>query len=270
MSFPATVFNVLIASPSDVPEERQAIANCLHSWNALNSKDTGKVLLPVMWESHSAPSMADRPQGVINDQIVRACDMLIGVFWTRLGSPTGKAKSGTVEEVNWFMKQKKPVMLYFSKSPVDPDKLDVEQWNELKSFKEGLTAKGLLEQYVSVEELSHKLSRQITIIMRELNVTSVVDTKAVRRAIEEANEVDGDLSRHPAVTLEEYTDRSFITVGNTIRWKDELKDVGGSWIRTKRGVSTWCFSKKKLQKVADVLGIDAEFHPRSEDARAPS
>ena len=96
MSFPATVFNVLIASPSDVPKERQAISDCLHAWNALHSKDTGKVLLPVMWESHSAPSMTERAQGVINEQLVRSCDMLIGVFWTRLGSPTGKAKSGTV------------------------------------------------------------------------------------------------------------------------------------------------------------------------------
>jgi hypothetical protein len=192
MSFPATVFNVLIASPSDVPEERQAIAECLHSWNAVNAKDMGKVLLPVMWESHSAPSMADRPQGVINDQIVRDCDMLIGVFWTRLGSPTGKAKSGTVEEVNWFMKQKKPAMLYFSKSNVDPDKLDMDQWHELKTFKTSLSNKGLLEQYINVEELTHKLSRQITIIMRQLSVTSVVDTKAVRRPIEEANEVEVD------------------------------------------------------------------------------
>jgi hypothetical protein len=58
------------------------------------------------------------------------------------------------------------------------------------------------------------------------------------------------------ISLEEYSDKSFIAVGNTVKWKDELKGAGGTWIKTKRGFSTWCFSKKKIQRVADVLGID--------------
>ncbi len=58
----------------------------------------------------------DRPQGIINNQVVRNCDMLIGAFWTRLGSPTGVEESGTVEEIKWFLKQQKPVMLYYSKT----------------------------------------------------------------------------------------------------------------------------------------------------------
>lgn len=41
MSFSATVLNVLIASPSDVPEEREAITESLYEWNALNSQTTG-------------------------------------------------------------------------------------------------------------------------------------------------------------------------------------------------------------------------------------
>jgi len=227
MSFPATVFNVLIASPSDVPSERQAIAECLHSWNALNSKDTGKVLLPVMWESHSAPSMNDRPQEVINEQLVRGCDMLIGAFWTRLGSPTGKAASGTVEEINWFMKQKKPVMLYFSKASVDPDALDLDQWGELKKFRDSLKAKGLLEQYVDVNDLFQKLMRQITIMMREINVTSVVDPKVVKDAIKAEVSKPSEPADGNAVYLEDYTERSFIAVGDTMPWKEQKLELAG-------------------------------------------
>lgn len=260
MSFPATVFHVLIASPSDVPQERQAIAECLHAWNALHSKETGKVLLPVMWESHSAPSMNDRAQEVINDQLVRSCDMIIGVFWKRLGSPTGKAKSGTVEEINWFLKNKKPAMLYFSKARVDPDELDIKQWEELKAFKQTLLSKGLLEQYESVGELSQKLTRQITITMRDISVTSFVDNKAVKRAMQAEQEPDTEDDAE--LYLEDYTEKSFIVVGNTMSKKDELKEIGGTWIKTKRGFSTWCFSKKKADKVADLLGI-------SVDLRAP-
>jgi hypothetical protein len=89
MPFSATVYNVLIASPSDVPHERMAIAQSLHEWNSLHAQAQGVMLQPVMWETHSAPTMGDRPQGIINEQVVRGCDMLIGAFWTRLGSPPG-------------------------------------------------------------------------------------------------------------------------------------------------------------------------------------
>lgn len=258
MSFPATVFNVLIASPSDVPRERLAIAECLHSWNALNSKDTGKVLLPVMWESHSAPSMSDRPQGVINEQLVRGCDMLVGAFWTRLGTPTGKAVSGTVEEINWFRKQKKPVMLYFSKAPLSQDTLDTDQWAELKKFRDSLQKEGLLEQYEDIGELSRKIMRQITIIMREINVTPVVDPKIVKATIKaEVDLVNADSEM--GIKIEEYTSKSFILVGDTVRFKDEIKEIGASWTKTRYGFYAWCFSKKKLASVATLFGVEAHL-----------
>ncbi|MBZ3858280.1 hypothetical protein FG683_024010 [Salmonella enterica subsp. enterica serovar Senftenberg] len=168
-----------IASPSDVPEEREAITESLYEWNALNSQTTGFVLLPVRWESHSAPTMGDRPQGIINNQVVRNCDMLIGAFWTRLGSPTGVEESGTVEEIKWFLKQQKPVMLYYSKKQVDLDLIDTQQLEKLKEFKKSIRDKGIQEQYTNVDELKMKLSRQLTIVLREVSVNTVVDVKAV-------------------------------------------------------------------------------------------
>ncbi|MGX1236099.1 nucleoside 2-deoxyribosyltransferase [Bradyrhizobium japonicum] len=264
MPFPATVFNVLIASPSDVPHERAAIAECLYAWNALHSKDTGKVLLPMMWESHSAPSMSDRPQEVINEQLVRKCDMLIGAFWTRLGSPTGKAKSGTVEEINWCMKQKKPVMLYFSKQRVDLDNLDTSQFEELKQFRESLKQRGLLEQYESIAELTEKLSRQITIITREMSVTSTVDAQAMKKAIKASDDTIAlERTEQPkdGIFMEEYSEKSFILVGDTVALKEQIKEIGASWTRTRHGFSAWCFSKKKISKVAELLNAPTTLAP---------
>lgn len=43
MPFSATVLNVLIASPPDVPGERQAISEVLYEWNALHAQETGRV-----------------------------------------------------------------------------------------------------------------------------------------------------------------------------------------------------------------------------------
>ncbi|MGS7422083.1 hypothetical protein ACVMJF_25680, partial [Klebsiella pneumoniae] len=136
----------------------------------------------VKWESHSAPTMGDRPQGIINNQVVRNCDMLIGAFWTRLGSPTGVEESGTVEEIKWFLRQQKPVMLYYSKKQVDLDAIDTQQLEKLKEFKKSIREKGIQEQYTNVDELKMKLSRQLTIVLREVSVNTVVDVKAVKAA----------------------------------------------------------------------------------------
>jgi len=90
MPYSATVYRVLVASPSDVVDERRAIPEIIHQWNRENSFSSKRVLEAVKWETHCTPEMGDRPQEIVNRQVVRDCDILIGVFWTRLGSPNGK------------------------------------------------------------------------------------------------------------------------------------------------------------------------------------
>jgi len=89
MSYKAKVIEVMIATPSDVAKERQVIGDIVYEWNFVHSEDKDLVLLPVGWESHAAPSMGDRPQAIINKQVLKNCDLLIAAFWTRLGTPTG-------------------------------------------------------------------------------------------------------------------------------------------------------------------------------------
>ncbi len=270
MPFSATVFNVLIASPSDVGE-RRTIAEALQEWNALNAKETGNVLLPVMWESHSAPAMGDRPQGIINEQVVKSCDMLIGAFWTRLGSPTGVEDSGTVEEIKWFLKNSKPVMLYYSKAQVDLDNIDTVQLEKLKDFKKSIRDKGIQEHYGSIDELKQKLSRQLTIVMRGLSLGPVVNAKVVREAKASSG---GDVTRPPEaehgpvvkagqVWLEDYSDKSFVVRGDTITKKEALKDLGGRYIPLRTGGKAWNFSKRRLEEVAAIFGVKPELRPAS-------
>lgn len=269
MPFPAQVFNVLIASPSDVPSEREAIAASLHDWNSLHSQVTGYVLLPVMWESHSAPAMGDRPQGIINAQVVRSCDMLIGAFWTKLGSPTGVEESGTVEEIKFFLKNSKPVMLYYSKVHADLDTVDLMQVDKLKAFKASIRDKGIQEQYSTIEELKQKLARHLTIVIRGLSVDTFVDKSVVREARESSNSEDVKATvpsrartktkPDDQIVMVEYSDKSFVVKGNTLKWKTELIALGGKWITLKEGGKAWNFSKRRLQDVANLLKVKAEL-----------
>jgi len=61
MAFDAKVFRILIASPGDVNDERDLIPEIIEEWNAVNAIHTKVVLMPVKWETHSAPMLGDRP-----------------------------------------------------------------------------------------------------------------------------------------------------------------------------------------------------------------
>jgi hypothetical protein len=161
MPFNATVFKIMIASPEDVPSERILIREVLYEWNAVNSDLRKIVLFPVAWETHSSPEMGDRPQAIINKRLLKDRDLLVGVFWTRIGTATGEYASGTVEEIEEHIKADKPVMLYFSTAPVLPDSIDQDQYSELKKFKDSCKSRGLYETYSDINEFRIKFYRQL-------------------------------------------------------------------------------------------------------------
>lgn len=160
MPYDATVYRILIASPSDVFEERNVISDLIISWNSTSLNNI--VMLPVKWETHSVPEMGDRPQAIINRQIVVNSDILIGIFWTRIGTNTGVSESGTVEEIDEFIKSGKPVMLYFSNREVNPGNIDIQQYEKLRLFKAKCESMGLIDNFLSIEDLKEKIYRHIT------------------------------------------------------------------------------------------------------------
>ncbi len=155
------MIEVMIASPSDVAAERQIVRDVIHEWNAIHAKDRGIVLMPVGWESHSSPAMGERPQEIINKQILKDCDLLVAVFWTKFGSPTGKAGSGTAEEIDEHIAAGKPALIYFSSDPVVADSIDQYQYQKLKSFEKEKMNQGLVVKYNTKTEFRELFSRQL-------------------------------------------------------------------------------------------------------------
>lgn len=253
MPFDAKVFKILIASPGDVDEERQAIPEVISRWNNTNAEANGVVLLPVKWETHSAPLMGDRAQGVINNQIVTSCDMAIGVFWTRLGSPTGASESGTAEEIEWFIENDRPVMVYFSSRRIDPAKLDIDQYKALKDFEVRMQKIGLTGSYTSLEDFREQLFNQLTINVRTL-LTGAVKPRPSPEEFKERVASIKKIAKQGKVYMEDYEKdgeiRSFVVKGDTKPLKEGLKEMGGRWNGTLQG---WVFSKAKEVEVAAYL-----------------
>jgi hypothetical protein len=162
-----TVIPVMIASPGDVLEERNLVRDILHEWNDIHSMASSLILLPVGWETHSSPDLAGRAQELINKRVLKKCDLLVGVFWTRIGTPTGESESGTVEEIRNHVEAGKPAMVYFSTAPVAPQSLDQDQYTQLTEFKNWCKTQGLIEIYDNLSEFSDKFRRNIQIMVRD-------------------------------------------------------------------------------------------------------
>ena len=161
MAYKATVLQVMIASPGDVAVERNIVREEIANWNYVNSLKSKIVLLPTGWETHSSPELGERPQELINKRILKDCDILIGIFWTRLGTPTGKAKSGTVEEIKEHVDAGKPAMIYFSSQPINPSKINHHQYAAVQKLKDSYRLTGLIENYESIDQFKEKIGRQI-------------------------------------------------------------------------------------------------------------
>ena len=162
----ATVYRVVVASPGDVAVQRELVRNAIYTWNDHNSKEYGTVLLPVLWERHSTPALGDHPQSILNKQIIDTSDILIGIFWSRLGTPTPEAVSGTVSEIQRCREAGKRVLLYFSQAPL-PHNVDTEQLTRLREFKEAIQKTGLIDQFETNEELEKKVQRHLTNVVQE-------------------------------------------------------------------------------------------------------
>lgn len=167
LAYKATVLPIMIASPGDVTEEREVIRNVIHDWNDVNSQRSKVMLAAVGWDSHSSPELGERPQDLINKRVLADCDLLVGVFWTRLGTPTGKSASGSVEEIDEHVALGKPAMIYFSSKPVAPDSVDLDQYKQVKEIRKAWQARGLIETYDNVEEFRQKLAKQLQLCLNK-------------------------------------------------------------------------------------------------------
>ena len=139
----------------------------IEDWNSANSRSSGITLQALRWEVDSSPSMGARPQAIINTQMVRHADLLLGVFWTRIGTPTGLAASGTAEEIDQLVRMGKPVMLYFSEQNL-PHNHDPEQFRLLNEYRTQLRNAGIQSSFKTPDELRRSASRDLARLVNDL------------------------------------------------------------------------------------------------------
>jgi hypothetical protein len=130
------ILRVVVASPSDVGAERNILPKVIEEVNRDVAADRDLRLELVTWDRDAYPGFAAGGPQVLIDPIlgIPNCDILIGIYWTRFGTPTPHGETGSQHEIDLAIaaraqstaKSKKPqVMVYFCNRPYNPGSVSV-------------------------------------------------------------------------------------------------------------------------------------------------
>lgn len=239
VSFSANVLKVMIASPGDVAEERKIVTEQIYRWNDANAAARQLVLLPVKWETHTTPQLGAHPQKIINRQLLDDTDIVIGIFGTRIGTPTEDYASGTVEEIKLHAAAGKTVKVYFSDVPRPPSAINYEQYASVQKFREEIQSDGIYATYVSLEQFRGDFSHHLDIELNSLRYRWLpppelrsgqndgrLSEDALRMLQAVVKEKDGELIFQEdfgiCISDEVFTDGTHRSVA---RWKAALNDL---------------------------------------------
>lgn len=148
MSDQVTRVKIFVASPSDTGAERDLLEGVVAELNRGVARASGIVLELIRWETHVRPGIGTDAQDVINRQVPEG-DVLIALFWKRLGTPTPRAASGSVEELEaaikrWHRSHDNEILVYFNQLPYNPEPADLEQIQRLFAFRKQIEELGVL------------------------------------------------------------------------------------------------------------------------------
>lgn len=202
--FKANCYNVMIVSPSDISEEREIIKDILYRWNELNSRFHNIVFSILGYDINAHADSGIHPQDSLNHQLLEQADLIIAIFWTKLGTPTTEYSSGSVEEITKHIQQGKKAYIYFSNKTIDPRIINSEQYKKLQDYKAEIKGKTFYKEFSTEDEFRKLLETDIQLFSNELirhqseNITKSNNTMQVTISDKEIEilksmEEDGEL-----------------------------------------------------------------------------
>lgn len=89
---------VFLASPMDLEQERAQFQSVLKSINENEGASLNAEFVLLCWENNTHPGLNEDAQAVVNRQLRSDYDVFVCLFRDRIGTPTNRTISGTVEE----------------------------------------------------------------------------------------------------------------------------------------------------------------------------
>jgi formylglycine-generating enzyme required for sulfatase activity len=169
------VLRIVVASPGDVQAERDALPAVLEDLNRGIAAAYGLRLELGRWETDAYPGFHPQgPQGLIDPILhIEDCDVLLGIFWKRFGTPTTEAGSGTEHEflrayAAWQQHGRPQIMVYFNQEAATPKtKAETDQWGQVLEFQEHFPREGLWWPYRGKEQFERLVRNHLTQFLRQ-------------------------------------------------------------------------------------------------------
>lgn len=172
----AKILRIMVASPGDVPQERDCLSGVVEELNHGIAQIKGLSICLVRWETDAHPGFhTEGPQGLIDKTLrINECDILIGIFWKRFGTPVSDFNSGTEHEFRiayeaWKQYKRPQIMVYFNEDAYNPKtSTEAEQWKQVLKFKEDFPKEGLWWSYTGASDFERKIRNHLTTVLKEL------------------------------------------------------------------------------------------------------
>ena len=191
MYTPYRIIKIALCGPSDVRKELDVAGKVVTEWNIQHGDALGTMIKVQHWITDSAPDMSERGQAIINKQMIDESEIVIAIFWSRFGTPTGHAQSGTEEEVRRAMARGVRIMLYFSEIESIRTLPDPAQFGKLQVFKSEMIATGLAGSFKSRKDFEKMFRCHLAKGIHEILAKKTIKAAPAKRAKSHKQTVEG-------------------------------------------------------------------------------
>lgn len=141
---------IFASGTSETQAERSSLRRVVEELNKQLERTHGLTLKVRSWPDDVRPGVSDYSQAELNRQLGNDYDIYLGVMGSRFGTPTPNAGSGTEEEFVGALARFRAdttslrVLFYFKRSGEDPFRIDPDQLQKAKTFRESLGSLGVV------------------------------------------------------------------------------------------------------------------------------
>ena len=177
-SQPQRIVRLFVASPSDVGDERMQLAEMVEEFNRILGKHHGVYVDILQWQTHASPGLGRAEEVVLES--MGPFDIMVGIMWSRFGTPTGKAGSGTEEEFDlaydrWKKRQVTDILFYFCEAPAPypRSRNETDQLEAVLRFKTKVQGLGMVWTYSDRARFRDIVRPQLTdVLIRKFGRTA--------------------------------------------------------------------------------------------------
>jgi hypothetical protein len=171
-----TVFRIVVAAPGDVQPERSVLPRVIKELNDGIAAERDLTLQLWQWDTDAYPGFHPEGQQVVIDRQMKIedCDILIGIFWKRFGTPVRDAGSGTEHEFklayqSWREAGRPQIFFYFKDKPYHAKRPEeTRQWTQVLEFRDSFPQEGLWRYYTTKADFEALVRKNLSDYIRAL------------------------------------------------------------------------------------------------------